>query len=137
MRLSKAQKQWLNDLESGEYEQCHNRLTDGTGYCCLGVGALVAIEHGAKIKVSDRKFNNTETVMPRAGVETLRLHSREGRIRLEKIKSEKKRAVAKESLGPMLCENPTLTDLNDLLCWSFKEIAAFIRKYPEAVFENE
>lgn len=32
---------WLKALRSGEYEQCTGRLSDGTGFCCLGVAALV------------------------------------------------------------------------------------------------
>lgn len=29
--------QWIAALRSGSYDQCIGRLTDGTGYCCLGV----------------------------------------------------------------------------------------------------
>lgn len=36
-----AKEKWLKALRSGEYEQCHDRLSDGEGYCCLGVAAKV------------------------------------------------------------------------------------------------
>ncbi len=29
--------EWIAALRSGEYKQCKNKLTDGVGYCCLGV----------------------------------------------------------------------------------------------------
>lgn len=30
-------EKWLEDLRSGEYQQCRAKMTDGSGYCCLGV----------------------------------------------------------------------------------------------------
>ena len=33
---------WLAALRSGEYKQCKSTLSDGVGYCCLGVLQMVA-----------------------------------------------------------------------------------------------
>jgi len=30
-------RKWLDALRSGEYKQCQDKLTDGEGFCCLGV----------------------------------------------------------------------------------------------------
>lgn len=35
-------RQWVEALRSGKYEQATSELTNGTGYCCLGVACLVA-----------------------------------------------------------------------------------------------
>jgi hypothetical protein len=32
---------WVEALRSGEYEQCRDELTDGFGFCCIGVGYQV------------------------------------------------------------------------------------------------
>ncbi len=34
-------EKWLPALRSGKYEQCRNKLHDGSGFCCLGVAADV------------------------------------------------------------------------------------------------
>lgn len=33
----RVKNKWLEALRSGEYKQCKNRLTNGRGFCCLGV----------------------------------------------------------------------------------------------------
>lgn len=40
MELGPNQKRWIEMLRSGEYEQISEQLTDGRGYCCLGVACL-------------------------------------------------------------------------------------------------
>jgi hypothetical protein len=35
---------WIEALRSGEYEQTKSNLSDGLGYCCLGVLCEIAIE---------------------------------------------------------------------------------------------
>jgi hypothetical protein len=39
---------WIDALRSGKYQQCQNQLTDGEGFCCLGVYAEL---HGIEIPV--------------------------------------------------------------------------------------
>jgi hypothetical protein len=48
---------WLNGLRSGEFEQCRGKLSDGTGYCCLGVLSELASREGVCEKeVSEETF---------------------------------------------------------------------------------
>ena len=47
---------WTAALRSGEYKQAFEKLCNGTGYCCLGVGCLVVRARG--IGVSDDFLNN-------------------------------------------------------------------------------
>jgi hypothetical protein len=37
---------WIEKLESGEYDQATGFLTNGNGFCCLGVLCEVAVEDG-------------------------------------------------------------------------------------------
>ena len=39
MKLTEAQEQWLDALESGNYKQARQRLRVGDSYCCLGVAS--------------------------------------------------------------------------------------------------
>ncbi len=32
-----VKKRWIEALRSGKYKQCREQLTNGKGYCCLGV----------------------------------------------------------------------------------------------------
>jgi hypothetical protein len=41
MSVTENRKKWVSALRSGEYQQCKNRLTNGVGFCCLGVAASV------------------------------------------------------------------------------------------------
>lgn len=34
---AELKRKWIAALRSGEWKQCRERLTDGEGYCCLGV----------------------------------------------------------------------------------------------------
>lgn len=47
--------QWLKDLRSGEFTQIQSRLTDGEGYCCLGV----LCEQAVKAGVIDKKTTSS------------------------------------------------------------------------------
>jgi hypothetical protein len=40
--LNDNAKKWVAALRSGEYKQCQQRLTDGEGYCCLGVACAIS-----------------------------------------------------------------------------------------------
>jgi len=39
---AKLKAKWVEALRNGEYEQAHEKLFDGKGYCCLGVLCQVA-----------------------------------------------------------------------------------------------
>lgn len=42
MALTEIQELWAAKLESGEYQQTHNRLRQGKKMCCLGVGCDIS-----------------------------------------------------------------------------------------------
>ena len=47
LKLKPAVKQlWLEGLRSGEFEQCSGKLSNGVGYCCLGVLSELAHREG-------------------------------------------------------------------------------------------
>ena len=41
IKLTPLQEQWLAALESGQHKQARGLLTDGVGYCCLGLAEHV------------------------------------------------------------------------------------------------
>lgn len=41
---------WLEGLRSGDFSQCPGKLSDGTGYCCLGVLSELAVREGVAMK---------------------------------------------------------------------------------------
>lgn len=43
-------KKWVDALRSGNYKQCREQLSNGLGYCCLGVACEVAIAGGLSIE---------------------------------------------------------------------------------------
>lgn len=47
--LTEPQRLWLEALRSGQYSQTSCVLQTEQGYCCLGVAARVAAEHGVQI----------------------------------------------------------------------------------------
>lgn len=42
MANQKNVKKWVKALRSGRYKQCQSTLSDGKGYCCLGVVCVLA-----------------------------------------------------------------------------------------------
>lgn len=41
---------WVDALRSGLYEQARGKLSDGDGYCCLGVACEVAMANGVELR---------------------------------------------------------------------------------------
>lgn len=63
MKMKAADKtKWLAALRSGEYAQCAETLSDGNGYCCLGVletvlsGEVEKDEHGVPLGVPSKEW---------------------------------------------------------------------------------
>jgi hypothetical protein len=47
MTVNKAAiEKWAEALESGEYKQVNGKLSDGEGFCCLGVLCEIAVAEG-------------------------------------------------------------------------------------------
>jgi len=119
-KFNEFQERWLQDLETTKAQQARGVLTSGWGFCCLG-RAYVA--NGIKSK--NRRYEGCDITLGPDMVKTLNLRNRDGTI------SEQYQPKNKNGTN-MSC----LTALNDSLKWSFKKIAAFIRKHPEAVFKS-
>lgn len=47
---------WIKALESGEYRQCRDRLTDGKGFCCLGVATDLFIRSKDNRRLANGKL---------------------------------------------------------------------------------
>ena len=105
--LNENAKKWVAALRSGEYQQCKDQLTDGRGYCCLGVGA--AISPGPR-----SKWEN-EVALPKPVQQWLGLRSSEGDY---------------ESGA----DYRRLSNLNDYGGKTFAQIADLIESEPEGLF---
>lgn len=53
-------KLWVDALRSGKYKQTRKVLSDGEGYCCLGVACEVAYQNGLNIS---RVTSDTKTLL--------------------------------------------------------------------------
>lgn len=110
MELGPKQEQWLQALESGDYEQGRVRLEKNNRFCCLGV-ANKCLNLG-----EDDKH--------------CLLHTYEELGLLNESGSFLKSVIVNGSAYT------TLIGLNDIGSVSFKEIAAIIRKDPSNVFTH-
>lgn len=102
---------WIEALESGKYRQgkakLKNTIYAKECYCCLGVlceiSGLSKFEHG--------RYFNDAVYLPEEVVEWAGMKNRYGLIE----------------------GHDALTDMNDILEWSFQRIAAFLREHWEAL----
>lgn len=71
---AEVQEMWASELESGNWDQCQNRLKAGKGqeakYCCLGVLTRLAVREGVVSRFIGREGMSTlsEPVMKWAGI---------------------------------------------------------------------
>lgn len=120
------QEQWLQALESGDWEQGRDYLwtmKDGTKcYCCLGVAAQIFTPDAPELaRYELDSLPHSEGTLLSADVSNL--------LRTRNL-------VGSFVLGsPKLKGQSTLAKANDVGA-TFAEIAAYVRKYPWAVFTN-
>lgn len=57
-------ERWVAALRSGKYEQAHEVLNDGVGFCCLGVLCDLAAKDGGPQWDRDHYFMGEETELP-------------------------------------------------------------------------
>lgn len=112
--LTENQELWLQDLESGKFEQGTEQLCKDGAYCCLGV-ACVRFATKTEEEFGAIAFDGSALFAPDSVVKALGLKSIAGDI----IDSPWKMK--------------SLSSANDL-GKTFLEIAAFIRANPEKVF---
>ena len=112
--LNDNAKEWVAALRSGEYQQTKDRLFDGEGHCCLGVGCKVCGLEPV-FDGRDYKFDDMVTMLPKVVKEALGLRSEGGDYH--------------SSNGSFT----SLTDDNDS-GKTFAEIADIIESEPEGLF---
>jgi hypothetical protein len=115
--------QWLADLRSDKFPQINGRLSDGEGYCCLGVLCEQAVKAGVVTKtktaygaVYGNDDSRSEAVLPRAVLEWAGLEDADPTVTL---------VVEDEDYGP---EETTvgLSEANDDYGKTFRAIADLI-----------
>lgn len=122
---------WIKALESGEYRQCKDRLTDGKGFCCLGVATDLFI----RSKDNHRMANgNLELRWVSAfdhldGDDRLSAATSNGRKESGTLTENVRDWLGTETFG---ISTQRYIDLNDDEGYSFKKIAKELRKDLEA-----
>lgn len=144
--IGPVQEAWLQDLESGKFQQGRTFLYrieqdfETPLFCCLGVYAYT--KHKDEMyetrKAGVYAFAGDEQhALPYTLAHELGLRNQLGSFDLSGL-SEDRYTRAKALLGWREEDNggyySGLTSLNDKAGWDFKQIAAFIREFPEAVF---
>lgn len=138
--LGPLQREWVEKLRTGGFEQTTECLHDREGYCCLGV----ALEHVLGVKPvgeTEGEFvyeYNGETVpsdaLPPAAANAIGLRDALGGF----AERDLPEAVAEEIWNRLEHGHSTecsLAELNDR-GFTFEEIADFIEAYPSAVFKE-
>jgi hypothetical protein len=118
-RTYKARREkWLRALESGEYKQARRALQKNGGFCCLGV-ACDLFAKKVKAYIHTYEDGSVDYVdLPPAVRDHLGMRTTNGMYGFA------------DTDGPVL----DLMHLNDAKRWSFKQIAAFIRKNANKLF---
>lgn len=128
---------WVQKLESGELTQVTGIMTDGTGYCCLGVAELV-MGHSPVVREDQfgtrYQINEQVSVMSRETAFDLGFLAQNPRLWVvptwldTRIREYENASPTQEWIDRSLV---SLSFLNDHLGLSFQEIANLIRVQPE------
>lgn len=134
MQLNEHQEKWLQELESGKHKQCLEKLHNGTGYCCLGIAERFVCNVKPKRigNFSDGfcyEFNGETAILSGKSNNLIGLRFNDGSIN-DDFKVKFAEAMKENGFEHF---NSSLTGYNDAGA-TFAQIAAAIRKYPEAVF---
>ena len=134
---TELQRKWLDDLKTTDAPQTKYVLLrliaayakgdlQPVGYCCLGRACVVAgIPAKFNTKGGYASFRNKVMSLPDELWKDLKLRSANGKIYPHiNIEGDENKDVG------------SLTELNDIFDWSFKQIAELIENYPERVFTN-
>ena len=122
------QEKWLTDLETTDVPQAKGRLKSKDGeFCCLGRYYESQEISCKKSQSGDFLYRGHISALDEFAVQDLRLRSKYGDILTGKVDP-----IWQIKIG----DHARLTEMNDFLKWSFKEIAEFIRANPDAVFTD-
>lgn len=132
MELGPLQTQWVEALESGEYQQGKGFLGtpgDPNRYCCLGVLCTI---HSDNIEISQLKeyitFDGQKIFLPPVLSDKLAFWGADGAMNYTEDMPDK--------IIDLLDEYGFLSDINDSGKFSFKQIAEFVRMCPGAFFKE-
>lgn len=146
---------WARALKSGQYAQVQEVLTDGSGYCCLGVACEVAIQDGLNltkelVAADESDFDEDEdryqydgegAVLPRLVLGYYGFQSTNPL--LAKVKVDRWDNVTDSCVWSGEYRKVPASELNDSFGWSFDRIAdAVIAVYingddlPEVIRES-
>lgn len=120
-KFTELQEKWLQALESGKYKQTQGELCEGGKYCCLGVATHVFNPDHQALK---------DNGWFRDGIVT-RFRTAPPDIQ-EALKLRDEHGDFVHTFGTF----DGLVDMNDSGEFTFKDIAEFIRKNPENVFQG-
>lgn len=125
-------KQWIEALRSGRYKQGSGRLKSQDGYCCLGVAAEIlgeafvpsSLVSGGYYLTGESEHEMSVSMLPSRVIKAYGLRSSIGGFL--------------NPIGPVDLPShhiPSLAAMNDTKK-TFTEIADYIDKNPEQVFED-
>ena len=138
MRLTEAQERWLTALESGSYEKAHGTLRVDDRFCCLGVACDLYDSsrwktHRKLLGYQGADVFRGETLPPDVS-EYYGIIGEAGDIHQHALEPGDVSAIAGRT--GMAGRDMTLAAMNDG-GYTFREIAAIIRKTPDAFFETD
>lgn len=142
---NEIKERWISALESGSYQQTTGKLTNGDGFCCLGVLCEIAEQDQVVLKQignedlgmvyvskTDPKDRDS-AVLPIAVMQWADMDSSNTILRLPVAEVEVGGFdVDKDGSGWNEEDNTvttSLADLNDNYGLSFEQIAEVVRKY--------
>lgn len=121
--FTELQEKWLKDLETTGAKQCKEYLHSDSGYCCLGRACEVVDPSGWEVSgFGFFEYKRHDKSLPLATWKQLNLRDSTGGFAF--------------SVATPYGQAYGLANLNDECGYTFKQIAAIMRKYPWLVFTN-
>lgn len=144
---TEEQTAWLDLLETTGLPQTQRALRNPEGFCCLGVRLHQVDPEGwaedpdsrdryAWRTTGEKKAGSALAItLPQTEWQALHLRDGAGRFWLKDLTEADVRTVAELGDLPDRSHGYLIANLNDK-GWTFRQIAAFIRRNPNAVFTN-
>ena len=130
-KFTTIQEAWLQDLETTDAPQTQHTLEDPSGFCCLGRAAII-LDPSNRVEDDEGiiSWEDCTAMLPEYLQNLLQIHGATGKIHFSKITDPQDEALLD------YFEVGALAGLNDKTPLTFKQIAGFIRRNPEAVFHD-
>ena len=138
-KFNKAQTEWLEALESGEYDQTKSVLCEvdadkGPSYCCLGVASEL-YPYGKWVDDPDSEVGEKLFCLRGKDFDAWPPQSVWKRLKLRSESGELTHPITYADLFGVSVTASSLGALNDA-GFSFSTIASICRTFPELVFTN-